>query len=257
MNNQNHQSPSILFIDSGVGGLTTLSETTKILMANYIYFADNKFAPYGNKSDDFLKSRLSYIISSLSRKFNFSIVVLACNTATTTSISFLRKKFPRLLFVGTEPAIKTIKEKNYNHPALIATPQTINHLNKNLTNNILLIPLKNFASQIENHISSNTPQSRLALLKTIFSLKYKIRNCDCLILGCTHYSVFRDKLSKILNTPIIDGNHGVAKQICRLFQEKRPPNSSFKIILSDKNKNSLQNYKKILRQILANQINLC
>ena len=96
--------PSILFIDSGIGGLSTLASSYNLTQANYIYFADNKFAPYGTKSDKFLKERLSTIVNYFSKKRNISMVVLACNTATTSTIKFLREKFPNLIFVGTEPA---------------------------------------------------------------------------------------------------------------------------------------------------------
>ena len=55
-----HKNKSILVIDSGIGGLTTLSSISKNLNANFIYFADNKFAPYGNKTSEFLKNRLFF-----------------------------------------------------------------------------------------------------------------------------------------------------------------------------------------------------
>ena len=42
---------SILVMDSGAGGISTLKVLRKILpYEDYIYFADNKNMPYGNKS---------------------------------------------------------------------------------------------------------------------------------------------------------------------------------------------------------------
>ena len=41
---------SIALYDSGIGGLTTLSEAVKILPnEKFLYFADDKNCPYGNK----------------------------------------------------------------------------------------------------------------------------------------------------------------------------------------------------------------
>ena len=54
----------ILFIDSGIGGLSTLAETCKILHANYIYFADIKNCPYGNLSKKEIETKYAERITS-------------------------------------------------------------------------------------------------------------------------------------------------------------------------------------------------
>ena len=59
----------ILFIDSGIGGLSTLSQSLRLTKANYIYFADNKFSPYGKKENVFLKNRLTEIINFAIKKY--------------------------------------------------------------------------------------------------------------------------------------------------------------------------------------------
>ncbi len=248
--------PSILFIDSGIGGLSTLGKTAKILEANYIYFADNKYAPYGAKTDLFLKNRLAQIILSMLKKYQISMVVLACNTATTSGIAHLRHIFPNINFIGTEPAQKVALDKNYSSPAIIATPRTINNLSCFNSKPLNLISLKSFATEIEHLFLFKTPYHKFAVLKTCYQIKHSTKHNDCLVLGCTHYSLVKEILGKILQIPLIDGNKGVANQIYRLWNEKKLKKSSFKIILSNKNHSSSQKYKKILKQILANQINL-
>ena len=115
----------ILFIDSGIGGLTTLAENMKHMKANYIYFADNKYVPYGSKTTDFLIERLTKIIKFFIKKFNIKIIVLACNTATTTSIFALRQRFKNLIFIGTEPAYKVAIDNKFLHPVILARPHII------------------------------------------------------------------------------------------------------------------------------------
>ena len=252
-----HKNKSILVIDSGIGGLTTLSSISKNLNANFIYFADNKFAPYGNKTSEFLKNRLFDIISSLQTKYNFSIVVLACNTATTITIRHLRTSFPNLIFVGTEPAYKVAIDKGYKKPAIIATERTIGHISSFLSNKFKLISSKSLASNIEKTFVCDSKINKFQLLKDIYRLKKNTQNNDCLVLGCTHYVFLKQKLSKLLKIPVIDGNQGVSNQVLQYHQQDKLKKSSYKIILSHKNYSSLQNYKKILKQILANQINLC
>lgn len=250
----------ILFIDSGIGGLTTLSETVKLLNANYIYYADNKFAPYGTKDDAFLKSRLEEIIKTHLLNNDISMVVLACNTATTTSISYLRQTFKNLTIIGTEPAIKLATDQNFQSPAIIATPQTISHLKKNVTKNCLLIPHKNLASLIENAFLKPSPKTNFELTKEIFSLKTSLKSRDCIVLGCTHYPFIKQKLQKILSQTVLDGNKGVANRIFSLQSNQNQQQqriSTVKIELSSYKNDALQKYKKILKQTLAKQINLC
>ena len=205
----------ILFIDSGIGGLTTLAENMKHMKANYIYFADNKYVPYGSKTTDFIIERLTKIIKFFIKKFNIKIIVLACNTATTTSIFALRRQFKNLIFIGTEPAYKVAIDNKFLHPAILATPQTIQHL-KTQNGSFDLLPLENFANKIETYFIQTTYISKLNLLREVFNIKQKTLSNDCLILGCTHYSYLKETLLKITNLPVFDGNYGVSNRILSL-----------------------------------------
>ena len=245
----------ILFIDSGIGGLSTLAAAINQNKTNYIYFADNLYAPYGNKSETFLRNRLKIIIENLRKNYNISMVVLACNTATTTSIDFLREKFRNIIFIGTEPATKLAHDNCFLNPAIIATPQTINHLkHKNFQH--LSLPCKTLASLIENHFLVDSYYNRFKLAQVLCLINNKTKYCDCVILGCTHYSLINKYVSKITTKPVLDGNRGVANRVCSLCNNFSKL-CSVKIILSNKNKVLKQKYKKILNQILANRINLC
>ena len=245
----------ILFIDSGLGGLTTLAETIKIHKANYLYFADTKYSPYGRKSVSFLQKRLRTIISNLSQKYHISMVVLACNTATTTSIKYLRDRFKNINFVGTEPALKLCLNQNFSHPTILATPQTINHLHTQYFDNIYQLKCNKLAKLIEQYFLYPNIQNKYLLIKNLYNIKSKISHADCLVLGCTHYSIIKKSFIHIFKTPIVDGNQGVANRIAST-STKKTAKTSVKIILSSKKQPELQKYKKILNQILANQINL-
>lgn len=245
----------ILFIDSGIGGLTTLAKTIKVYNANYLYFADNKFAPFGNKDKRFLQERLCEIVLNLSKEYNIRMVVLACNTATTSSICYLRKKFPKIVFVGTEPALKMAVDRQFLSPAIIATNRTICCLKSQKKENVSLISCENLASQIELEFFKPSIKNSFEITKSLFKISELTKNNDCIILGCTHYPLIKEKLYKLTNKPIFDGNEGVAKRILALntnFSKK----STLKIMLSDRKGKLIQNYKKILNQILANQIKL-
>ena len=99
--------------DSGIGGLTTYKEIKKLLPnENYIYYADTKNNPYGSKTQDELKQITKNIVNKLITK-GAKIIVIACNTATTNCIEYLRKEFPNTIFIGTEPAIKVACDNNF------------------------------------------------------------------------------------------------------------------------------------------------
>ena len=103
---------SILVIDSGAGGISTLKVLRKVLpYEDYIYFADNKNMPYGNKSRAFLAENARAIIKKVSEDYALKMAVLACNTLTGAAVKILREEFPSLPIVGMEPAYKPAGEK--------------------------------------------------------------------------------------------------------------------------------------------------
>ena len=88
---------SIAFFDSGIGGITVLSEALRIMpKENYLYYADTDNAPYGVKEKKDIQIFVIKAIDFLSSK-NIKGLVVACNTATSVAISELRKryKFPK------------------------------------------------------------------------------------------------------------------------------------------------------------------
>lgn len=244
----------IVFIDSGLGGISTLSNLLKMKSYNIVYYADNKFCPYGSLSKKQLQGRLKTIILELKRLHNPIGFVLACNTATTSSISYLRQEFKDDIFIGTEPAVSLSIKQGFKKPLLIATPQTVKCYKK--TNQTKALPLKNFARNIESYLLNNSSINYYLLLKDILYIKKHSKNHDCIVLGCTHYALIYDILSKFINIPMLDGNNGVANEICRKLNKIEPHNKDFvniKFKFSNPLSQLKENYEKILKQILANQ----
>ena len=203
--------------DSGIGGTTTLKEIKKLLPnEDYIYYADTKNNPYGNKADEELYKIVSEIVNYLIKK-NVKLIVIACNTATTKCINKLRDNYPNMLFVGTEPAIKVACDNNYKNTLVLATPGTIASErtqelvtnNKKDNQNIYLLSCDNLANAIERIDNKEIDE----LLKLYLS-PYKDKNIDSVVLGCTHYPLIKDKIQNYFkNATIIDGNIGVAKRV--------------------------------------------
>jgi len=101
-----------LIFDSGVGGLSVAAEIRQRLPKLAMdYVADDEFRPYGEKSAEQLKARLPGLLSVLSDMLKPDIIVIACNTASTTALRGIRS-VASVPVVGVVPAIK---------PAAIAT----------------------------------------------------------------------------------------------------------------------------------------
>lgn len=121
-----YQAPKILMFDSGVGGLSVMQEVYKAnKQALFYYLFDHECFPYGNKSEVFLKKRVSNLLQSLCSKLQPDLIVIACNTASTIVLPTLREIFT-IPIVGVVPAIKPAAKISKKHNiCLLATQGTV------------------------------------------------------------------------------------------------------------------------------------
>ena len=91
--------------DSGIGGISILEKLKQLLPnENFIYLADNRNCPYGNKSKKEIISLSNKNCEKLI-KLNCKIIIIACNTSTTNSIKKLREIIA-IPIIGIEPGLK-------------------------------------------------------------------------------------------------------------------------------------------------------
>ena len=257
--NFNMKKHYILFIDSGIGGLTTLCKCIKILPANYLYYADNNNAPYGNHNKTEIFNYLKSIISSLLEIYDIKIVVLACNTATTSAITKLRKTFNHITFIGTEPAIKLAEKLGFKNILCAVTPATLKQnkfkmLDKSLNAKTRHYASKTLAKSIESYYTNKSILNYFNLTKEIYSLARISKQYDCLVLGCTHYIFIKDKLKNLTRKPIIDGNIGTSKQLQKIYEilsPFKPSKLNIKFFVSNDKICPNEIYEKIFQETLA------
>lgn len=216
--------------DSGIGGLTTLEEIKKLLPnESYIFYADTKNNPYGEKTKEELCNITEKIVDNLLKE-NVKLIVIACNTATTNCIDYLRNKYKDINFIGTEPAIKVACDNNYKNTLVMATPSTINSerthslLENNIkeNENFYLIPCEGLANAIETNNNKKIDE-----LLNKYLNEYKNKNIDSIVLGCTHYPIIKDKIHNFFpNAKLIDGNKGVAKRVKFILEQNNLLNKS-------------------------------
>ena len=246
-------------MDSGIGGLSTLAETCKILPANYIYFADIKNCPYGNLSKKEISNLLKEIITKILSSYKIVMIVLACNTATTSAIDDLRKEFTNIPIIGTEPAVNLAKNLGYKNILALTTPATskqekYNNLVKHTGSNIRTLSMPSLAQKIENYFANQSSFNFLNLQKDIMHIKKISQNYDCVVLGCTHYVLVEDMIKNITQKSVINGNIGIARQVLKKLNTKYFQNNktfTIKFLSSNSTNFAKEIYKKILGQILA------
>lgn len=207
--------------DSGIGGISILNEIRKVLPnENYIYYGDSLNNPYGDKTKEELMDIACGIVEWFIEK-NCKLIVVACNTATTLLIKGLRSKYPDIIFVGTEPAIKVAYDYYYDKNVLVmATVGTIKSekmlelSNKYYQKNRYLLSCDRLANLIEN--KSEYINSYLEELL----VDYKDKNIEVVVLGCTHYPFIKDNISCVLgNVIFIDGGVGIASRVKSILNE--------------------------------------
>lgn len=230
----------ILVIDSGVGGVSILKKlTNKFPDESFIYLADNKIAPYGNKSKAFLTQNIIKIIENFTNKYLIKLIIFACNTLTSTSIKKVRKKFKNIKFVGTEPPVKMV---NKNEKTLVlATSGTIKNskllkLYKKNTN-FNFIALKNIAKLLDENFFDRK--------RIIESLKKQIniKNYQNVVLGCTHYYFLRNEIKFVLNNQnlkFFTSINGIIKRVDTVLDKSNKLERSIKIFLTKNDENLKQ-----------------
>ena len=220
-----NKSPILVF-DSGVGGISVLKQLTLLMPdEDFIFFGDSKNAPYGTKKpEEVLELTLGHIKHYLD--VGIKGACIACNTATSASISELRRLYPDLPLAGIEPAIKPAAEKYPGGRILVmATPITIagrklHKLMDKYSENAEIIPLAcpGLMEFIEEG-KIDSPEL-IAFLKKL--LKPYIDNpVDAFITGCTHYPFITDKIFDVLGGKAepFDGAPGTARELKRILNK--------------------------------------
>ncbi len=211
--------------DSGVGGTSIWREVQKLLPGeDTIYLSDSKNAPYGEKSPSEI-IQLCIKNTELLLQKDCKIIVVACNTATTNAISYLRQNYP-IKFIGIEPAIKPAAlHSKTGRIGVLATKGTLASdlflkTSKDHASDVLILEKegKGLVKLIEEG-KVNSIETRALLEKYLDPMVAE--EIDHLVLGCTHYPYLIPVLNKILpeDVTVIDCSGAVARQTRRVLED--------------------------------------
>ena len=225
--------------DSGIGGLSVLKALrAEMPQERFIYWADSGYAPYGERSDDFVIARSHDITEQLLAKAPLKAVVVACNTATAVAIESLRTHYPDLPIIGVEPALKpALAQTQTGCVGVMGTQGTLNSTRfDNLLKTVqadalpkkghfVLQACKGLAlaieKQTEKSLNDTTELAQLCAkyVQSMGSFGHATDQIDTLVLGCTHYIFVQEILQNLVgpDVQLISTGQAVAKQTKRLI----------------------------------------
>ena len=213
-----------LIFDSGVGGLSVVAEIRKRLPALQIsYAADDAFRPYGEKSEAQLKARLPRLLWELTETVNPDIIVMACNTASTTALSEIRDAV-NIPVIGVVPAIKPAAAASRTKTiAVLGTPGTVqrryvDELINDFASDcrVLLQGSVNLVDIAERKLAGQPVD--LDWIKTELAPMFSGRHgadIDAVVLACTHFPLLRDELKASVTQSVqwIDSGDAIARRV--------------------------------------------
>ena len=214
----------IAVFDSGVGGISVLRHLLRLMPhERFLYFGDSANAPYGVRPREEVEALTLAALEELLPR-GLKAFVVACNTATAAAVETLRKKYPGLLIVGTEPAVKLACDRYPGGrigimatPVTLAQPRVLALIDRFRGSCTLeLIPAPGLADLVEAD-KQNGPEGEALLRPLLEPLAGKL---DALVLGCTHYPFAAPMLRKLLGsgTELLDGGAGVALHTRELLE---------------------------------------
>ncbi len=223
---QNNSDRPIGVFDSGVGGLTVANAIRQVLPGErLIYFGDTAHLPYGDKSRETIIDYSTRITRFLLEQ-NCKVIVIACNTASANAYeAIVNETGNRALVVDViNPVVDHVAfHSPYKHIGVIGTKGTINSgtyvskiIGKNPHLSVASLAAPMLVPMIEEGFIFDDISN--AIIRSYLS-RPEMANIDALILGCTHYPIIKNQISKYFNfeVDVIDSSRIVANHLRNLL----------------------------------------
>lgn len=205
--------------DSGVGGLTVAREIMMLLPdETIVYLGDTANLPYGEKSADIIRG-YSVANTDFLLKYDIKVLVVACNTASSVALEYLKANYDIPIIGVIEPAVKGALHSTRNKKiGVIGTnrtiksdiyAETIHKLESDCEVLSRACPL--FVPLIEDNFIEHTATS---LIAKEYLREFENSAVDSLILGCTHYPLIKNVIADILpKVKLIDSAYSTAMDL--------------------------------------------
>ena len=217
--------------DSGIGGLAVYRAVRALIPdVDVVYIADSGHAPYGDRSLAFISRRVATVTDALVAHGACAIVV-ACNTATVTTISALRARHA-LPIVGIEPAIKPAVNLSRSGRLVVLTTQRTAESEAvarlcalhGANAKIIIQPCPGLADRVEaGDLDGEATRDMLRH----YLAPALAGGVDTVVLGCTHFTFLDAQMRDVLGTgvTIVEPSGAVARQLARQLDAHYRPHA--------------------------------
>jgi glutamate racemase len=218
----------ILFLDSGVGGLSVLrAVSARLPQAPLVYCADSAGYPYGTKGEAEVSARVAGLLGRLAERIQPSLIVIACNTASTIALGYVRPVLS-VPVVGTVPAIKPAAEQSKTRViGVLGTEATVR---------------QPYVADLTARFAADCMELKHGSAPLVAAAEAKLRGeavdpavyaealdgllvqpggdrVDTVVLACTHFPLVADELAAASTRPLtfVDGAAGIARRCAHLL----------------------------------------
>lgn len=208
---------AIGIFDSGLGGLTCVKKVMEIMPnENIIYFGDTGRVPYGTRGRETLLKYVRQDINFL-ESFDIKLIVIACGTASSAALPNIQSEINTEIIGVLNPACAAaVKKTKNNKIGVIGTSgtiksgkysETIKSINPRIEVFEKACPM--FVPIVENGYTK-TEVSEIIAKEYLEDIKNA--GVDTLIMGCTHYPLLKEEISKVMgdNVTLIDAGEAAA-----------------------------------------------
>ncbi|MBZ5486343.1 glutamate racemase [Halomonas aquamarina] len=215
----------VLIFDSGVGGLSVACSLRRHYPDTAMCYAcDNAWMPYGLRDDVTLSARIVTVCQAAVAACEPSVLVVACNTASTLALDSLRDALS-IPVVGTVPAIKPAAAiSQTRHIGLLATRATVGRpytqtLIENFAGDcrITRVAADALVLEAEALLGGKAPDSSRIrdALAPLWELPGGAPLVDTVVLGCTHFPLLKPWLEAHAPVPInwVDSGDAIARRV--------------------------------------------
>ena len=229
-------------IDSGFGGLTVAREIFRLMPAEQIvYLGDSARAPYGNRSDEVIRS---FGLQSAEHllKMDIKMLIVACNTISAVALEQIEAKAKEIPVIGVvlpsaRAAVLRTAEKKIG---VIGTKATIRSGSYTRAVQSIGADIKIYGKECPLFVPLveegllDTDVARASAQHYLYEL-IDI-GVDCIILGCTHYPLLMEVIQGTVGTRVqlLDSALWSAKEALEILTALKSlsPQSSNGIALS-------------------------
>lgn len=200
----------ICVFDSGLGGLTAVRELRRIMPnENIIYFGDTGRMPYGGRPKAQIRTIAKQNIA-FAESFGVKAILAACGTISSNAQDILAQNATRVIGVLTPGALE-LAATGKKRLGVIATATSIKSgaFQAELARlcpeaEVTAVPCPEFVPMIESGRISADDELVIDVVKRTLE-PVKVAGVEALLLGCTHYGIISEAISRYLPETILVG----------------------------------------------------